>query len=443
LSEEVLCTTLEVYEDREVGRGRTIPLRVAVMPARSRVKAEDPVFVLSGGPGQAATEMAALADLIFDDVRRQRDVVLVDLRGTGGSNPLNCPGDEAARLDHEAAAAGDCLRSLGSRADTRFYTTELAMDDVDDVRRALGYERVNLWGGSYGTRMALVYLGRHGEHVRSMILDGIAPRSNKVTLHYARDAQRALDVLIEDCAADPDCSATFPRLREVLEALLADLEAHPKDLRIVHPRTGEASDLRVDKAYFAGQLRNVLYTRQHQSLVPYLVHQAADGDFQPFAAAAAELYSSVLERMDLGMTFSVLCSGDVDRVTDEEARDLGRGAFLGSLAFDSWRAICDVWPHAAPPADSETIRSGVPALLLSGRLDPVTPPPWGESLTERLDASAHVVVPGGAHIVSHEGCLPELIGHFVERASAAGLETSCVEKITRPPFVVAAYGTSP
>lgn len=448
LSEEVLCATFEVFEEREAGRGRKIPLRVAVLPARSRIEAEDPVFVLSGGPGQAATEMAGLAERIFEDVRRRRAVVFVDLRGTGGSNPLRCPGEVAARPADEAAAAAECHRSLASRADTRFYTSELAMDDLDDVRRALGYERVNLWGGSYGTRMALVYLERHGGHVRSMVLDGIAPPDNKVTLYYARDSQRALDVLIGDCTADPGCRETYPHLRDELEALPADLEARPVEVALSHPRTGEASRVRIDRAYFAAHLRNLLYTREHQSLVPYLVHQAAGGDFGPFAAAAAELYSDVLDMMYLGMAFSVLCSGDVDRVTDDEVRDLGRGTFLGSLAVDSWRSTCEVWPHAPPPPEavpvrSQVLRSQVPALLLSGRLDPATPPSWGDALAARLGGSVHVVVPGGAHIVSHLGCVPELIRRFVERGSAAGLDTACVEKVTRPPFVVAAYGTNP
>ena len=215
LSEEVLCGTHRVFEDRAARTGRTIDLEVAVVPALRRESAPDPLFVLAGGPGQGATKYGPLIPLAFREVRKSRDIVLVDLRGTGGSNPLGCDlgdlGEPLALLEGRDLDAASCLRGL--KGDPRFYTTEPAMDDLDEVRAALGYERINLWGGSYGTRAALVYARRHPERVRTVVLDGAAPFELALPLYNAWGAQRSLDRLLSDCAAEPECRSAYPRLQ--------------------------------------------------------------------------------------------------------------------------------------------------------------------------------------------------------------------------------------
>jgi pimeloyl-ACP methyl ester carboxylesterase len=441
--EEVLCGTLRVWEDRTAWAGRTIDIHVAVLPALRREKAPDPLFLLAGGPGQGARGYARLVPVAFQEVRRGRDVVLVDLRGTGASNPLACDvGDPVSMLANETMDVSPCLAKL--KGNPRFYTTAPAVDDLDDVRAALGYERINLWGGSYGTRAALVYARRHPERVRSVVLDGAAPFEIRLPLHNAQGAQRAMDRLLADCAADPRCRAAYPRLRQELAALLAGLAERSATVAMRHPRTGASLDFRVTRDNFASGLRGMLYSPSHASLIPYVVHAASQGDFSPFAVSNLETAAWSTETMSLGLTLSVLCAEDVSAFTDEEADRQVRGTFLGRSEVDTWRRMCAQWPHAARPEGLERVHPlETPALILSGDLDPVTPPRWGEAMKAHFPGARHIVVPGAGHNTSMTGCVPDLIADFIAAGSAAGLDASCVRKVRRPPFVIDAAGTAP
>ena len=455
LSEEVLCTSHQVFEDREAGSGRTIDLNIAILPAFSRRPAPDPLFVLAGGPGQGATELAPLAARVFRKLRARRDLVLVDLRGTGASNPLNCENDQSLldsltseTLSSETLAADplagfdaeDCLANLD--ADVRLYTTDLAIDDLDEVRAHLGYDQINLWGGSYGTRAAMVYLQRHGAHVRSLVLDGLAPHAIKLPLYYARDGQRALDLVLRDCAADDACAAAFPDLAGTLASLLERLAIEPAQATLRHPRSGESIDITVTAEAFAGHLRNFLYGPRHASLVPWIVHRAAAGDLGPFVAAIQESALGALDTMSLGLTLSVLCSEDLPRITQAEIEPATQHTFLGSLALEQWQSLCESWPRGRAPEAGLTT-SDVPALLLSGDLDPVTPPSWGELALESFTNGRHVVVPGAAHNTMGSRCVQRLMAEFLETGDAHALDASCVQNIERPRFVVGLAGTAP
>jgi pimeloyl-ACP methyl ester carboxylesterase len=443
--EEVLCGSVRVFEDRAAKKGRTIDIQVAVLPALRPEAEPDPLFLLAGGPGQGARQYARLVPLAFREVRRQRDVVLVDLRGTGGSNPLECDLGEPLQF---LGLAGDeldvtpCLKKLNG--DPRLYTTEPAVDDLDDVRAALGYERINLWGGSYGTRAALVYAQRHPEHTRSVVLDGAAPFEIQLPLYNAWGAQRAMDRLLADCAAEAECRAAFPRLREELGEVLARLEQSPVRTGLRHPQTGRPVELAISRGAFASGLRGMLYVPAHASLLPHVVHAAWQGDFSPFAAASLETAAWSSETMSLGLTLSVLCSEDVHRVTDEEAEREVRGTFGGRFEIDSWRRMCSGWPRGPVPAGLGSVQPlQIPALILSGDLDPVTPPRWGEAMKDHFSGALHVVVPGAGHNTSMTGCVPDLIADFVASGSPAGLDASCVRKVRRPPFVIDPSGSTP
>ena len=435
LSEEVLCGSHRVFEDRAARSGRTIDLKVAVVPALRREAADDPLFLLAGGPGQGATKYGPLIPQAFREVRKTRDVVLVDLRGTGGSNPLACDlGDPLDILGGGELDAGPCLRKL--KADPRLYTTEPAVDDLDDVRAALGYEKINLWGGSYGTRAALVYARRHPERVRTMVLDGAAPFEIALPLHNAWGAQRALDRLVADCAAEPACRAAYPRLREELDEVFSGL---PVRANLRHPQTGKPLEMTVSRGGFASGLRGMLYTPAHASLVPWVIHSARQGDFAPFATLILETAAWSTETMSLGLTLSVLCSEDLPRIREGEADRAVRGTFLGDLEIEGWRRMCEPWPRGPMPAVSgPPIRA--PALILSGALDPVTPPRWGEVMKSHFSNALHVVVPGAGHNTSMTGCVPDLIARFIEQQK---IDASCVRKIRRPPFVIDPSGTAP
>jgi pimeloyl-ACP methyl ester carboxylesterase len=363
--------------------------------------------------------------------------VLVDLRGTGGSNPLGCHigdiGDPLGYLEGDLDAR-PCLRSL--KGDPRLYTTAPAMDDLDEVRAALGYGKINLWGGSYGTRAALVYAQRFPGRVRSVVLDGAAPFEIVLPLYNAWGAQRALDRLLADCAAERECRSAYPRLREELDEVFAKL---PVRASLRHPQTGKPLEMTVSRGVFASGLRGMLYTPAHASLIPWVIHSARQGDFAPFATLSLETAAWSTETMSLGLTLSVLCSEDVHRIGDDEAERAVRGTFLGDFEIEAWRRMCEPWPRGPVPAlDHRPIR--VPALILSGDLDPVTPPRWGEAMKKHFPSAIHVVVPGTAHNTSMTGCVPDLIARFLE---GERIDASCVRQIRRPPFVIDPSGTAP
>src|SRR5688572_12560253 len=284
-----------------------------------------------------------------------------------------------------------CL--AGYNADVRLYTTNIAMDDLDDVRVHLGYDRINLYGGSYGTRAALVYLRRHGKHVRSMILDGVAPMDMRLPMFTARDAQRALDKLLTDCDADTACKRAFPDLPVRIRSLLQRLEQSPPTVRIVHPRTGVAEDVRVEARVVATILFSALYSPLTASIVPSLVDAAERNEFQSlFALGLAG--ETTDENMSVGMQLSVLCSEDAVRVSRHDVEQASTGTVFGLHLLSSQLKACAMWPRGVVEASYyEPVVSAVPSLVLSGDLDPVTPPAWGESVVKTLTNGRHITVP--------------------------------------------------
>jgi pimeloyl-ACP methyl ester carboxylesterase len=443
---DAYCGTLTVFEDRAAKIGRQISLWIVVLPAMRPVAA-DPLVFLAGGPGQGAAQLARQIRAAFRTVQRTRDIVLVDQRGTGKSNPLNCRSDaNSLREMTEPTESGlDRLKRClaGYNADVRLYTTNIAMDDLDDVRAHLGYDRINLYGGSYGTRAALVYLRRHGEHVRTMILDGVAPMDMRLPMFTARDAQRALDKLLGDCDADRACKQAFPDLSTRIRNLLQRLEQSPATVRIVHPRTGIAEEVRVEARVVASILFSALYSPLTASIVPALVDQAERNEFQSlFALGLAGEGTS--ENMSMGMQLSVLCSEDAARVTLADVQQATAGTIFGSHLLGSQLKACEVWPRGAVDASYyEPVVSDVPALVLSGDLDPVTPPTWGEAVVTSLENGRHITVPGTGHGVIGTACGQKLIQDFLDSASAASVDASCVRSIKRPPFFVTPAGPDP
>jgi pimeloyl-ACP methyl ester carboxylesterase len=444
---DAYCGTLEVFENRQARSGRRIRLNIVLLPSLGRGQHADPLFFLAGGPGQGAAQLARQVRDIFRQVLKDRDIVLVDQRGTGKSNPLNCRSDsntlrEAAESDEQALERlKTCL--AGYDADVRLYTTTIAMDDLDDVRAHLGYERVNLYGGSYGTRAALVYVRQHGERVRSMILDGVAPTDMRLPLFAARDAQRALDKLLADCEADPSCRAAQPGLAMRVRALLQRLASDPPRVRLMHPRTGVPEDLVVEARIVASILFGALYNPLTASLVPALIARAEQNDFQPllalgFASDGAD------ENMSAGMQLSVICSEDAPRTTAEDLARERSGTVFGGYLLSGQIKACAMWPKGTVDASYyEPVVSDVPTLVLSGDADPVTPPGWGDSVATHLKNARHIVVPATGHGVVATACGQQLVEQFIESASASDLDVDCVAGIRRPAFFLTPAGPDP
>jgi pimeloyl-ACP methyl ester carboxylesterase len=436
-----------VFENRKTRSGRSIDLKIVVLPGLGIDAQPDPLFFLAGGPGQGAAKMAKQLSEVFRRVQTLRDIVLVDQRGTGASNPLNCDveQDSLAVLEERDEVALERLRNClrGLDADPRLYTTTIAMDDLDDVRRHLGYDRVNVYGGSYGTRAALVYLRQHGDHVRSVVLDGVAPPDMRLPLFFARDAQRALDKLLADCESSEACRAKYPDLAARTRALLARLEKNPPRLRLTHPRTGIAEEVSVTAAFVANVLAGALYSPMISALLPELLARAEANDFQGLLALGLVNENSS-ENMSVGMQLSVICAEDYPRVTRDEYTQESRGSVFADHLLTSRMKACEFWPRGdVDDSFYQPVTANTPVLILSGDLDPVTPPSWGESVVPHLSRSRHIVVPGTGHGAIGTGCGIRLIHQFIEQGSAENLDTSCLEGLRRPPFFLSPAGPDP
>lgn len=424
------CATLEVAENPDAKDGRQLGLRVVVVAAPpSEERKADPLFLLAGGPGQAATEAYAPMLHMFRRVRRHRDIVMIDQRGTGQSAPLDCAlsaGLEESLVEGAMAkVAKACRNELD--ADLTQYSTERAANDIEAVRVALGYGPINIFGASYGTRLALEFVRRHPESVRSVVIDGVAPRAMKLPLSMAKDGQRALDGIFAACAEDAACKAKFGDLAKVWRELLTSF---PRLIHVRDPRTAEPVDVTLTRPLFVSALRGLLYSPELTSLLPLTLRQAHAGDFQGFIAQASLLGESSEDMMSLGLFLSVVCGEDVALISDAEIAAQTDGTFLGRTMVDELRAACDGWPRPELAPDfAEPVRSDVPVLALSGELDPVTPPAWGDAAVKHLSRSRHLVVPGAAHGTVVRGCTAELIDTFIdEPATVADIDASCLDE---------------
>jgi pimeloyl-ACP methyl ester carboxylesterase len=433
---DALCGKLTVPENRADPNGPQIELNLAVVAARSRNPAPDPLFFLSGGPGQAATESYPLLSGAFDSIHQKRDIVLVDQRGTGKSNPLDCPqvkedSDEEA---DEIEFTRQCAAAL--KGDPRFYTTEIAMQDVEDVRRALGYWQINLYGVSYGSRAALTYLRLFPAQVRSLILDGVVPPDEPLGLYVAADAQRALDLIFQRCQGVSACQEAFPDLAQSFDQLLNSLRDSPGDVSLPDPTSGEIITMTFTAEKMGSAVRLLSYTPETVALLPLLIDAAArNQDYDRLAAQYLIVAGDLNESVSRGLNLSVLCAEDQPYIDPQVAEAANQGTYLGNAQTSDLAKICAVWPHGEPGKGFNLpVQSDVPALLLSGEADPVTPPSNAERVAQGLSDSLQLVVPGGGHNVIYRGCIPRLAAEFIDAGSPQGLDASCVEQIEPLPF---------
>lgn len=440
---EVKCGTLEIFENRETQQGRKISLNIVVLPAIARIKEPDPVFLFAGGPGQAATDLAREALAILGGLNGKRDLVLIDQRGTGKSNGLHCkfPDDTSPEMNDPAKrdlmsrqAIAACHGRLEMKADLTQYTTTIAMADIDQVREALGYERINLWGGSYGTRAAMEYLRRYEGRVRSVVLDGVAPPSMALPESFSRDAGQALEKMFLACTKQAQCNTQHADLRGNVEDLLASLAKKPARVTVAHPVTGIARDVTVTRDMVLASVFSTLYVPEMAAMLPTALAKAKQGDYGPLMALSAIFDDSAEEKIAMGMRFSVVCAEDIQRVKRGGPLSLQPQPF-GQLFVDEFAKGCEYWPKGRMAKDfDQPVKSAIPVLIFSGALDPVTPPQYGEEVKKNFSNSLHVVAPTVGHGVSNRGCGPKLIKKFIETASVSQLDAKCLERLPRPLF---------
>jgi len=449
VKEKLLCGTYEVWEDREARSGRKIPLNIVVVPARDPAPAPDPLFAFGGGPGEGITGSAGFYAELVTGPRQKRDVVLIDQRGTGGSNRLQCQAPGGAddlqgyfEPTFSRELAESCRAELEKKADLTLYTTSIAMDDIDEVRDWLGYGTINLEGGSYGTRAVQVYMRRHPETVRAAIMLGTTGIRQHLPLYHARDGKRGVDRILARCAADEACHGAFPHLAEEHAALMARLDAEPARVDFPHPETGEPVPLTITREVFSERIRHGLYTVGLARAVPLMIHRAWEGDFLPVARLGIAFEAVLNDLLALGMYLSVTCAEDIPFIRPEDVAPLTDGTYLGDSRIRSQTAACGAWPRGKIPEDFHApIREDIPTLLISGDYDPVTPPSWAEETASHLPRGLHVLIPEAHHgfyALSNLDCALGLAEDFLARGSIEGLDPSCVETMERPPFLTKA-----
>jgi pimeloyl-ACP methyl ester carboxylesterase len=440
---EVQCGVVSRALDPAQPVGTQIEVHYVVVPALARRKRPDPVFFLAGGPGQSAIQVAPVVLQLLARLNNRRDLVFVDQRGTGRSAPLKCEDRRHRPLTEQLDVAlrdvliAQCLAQLEKLpyGDLRHFTTMVAMQDLDAVRQALGASAINLVGGSYGSRAALEYMRQFPHAVRRSVLDGVAPPDMILPVSFSTDGQAALDALLDACDKEAVCHSAHPGLRADWARLLAAL---PKLMLVTHPMTGQPEELKITREIVLSLVRSSLYSPVAASALPFAIGEAARGRLSALVGLSVGAETRRAGELAMGMHFSVVCAEDVPRMkraTDVPGMDFG--VEFGRF----YERICADWPRAEVPAAFFTVPPA-PALtlLLSGALDPVTPPRHAERVAKALGPKAqHLVAPNAGHGLMTLGCMRDVLVRFIDAVddvAAAEIDTSCGRRIPRPPAFV-------
>lgn len=442
------CGVLTVPEDRTQPGGATIDLSVAVVPAVNPRAAAPPLFLLAGGPGQGASAMYASYAAAFARVNRNHDIVLVDQRGTGKSAPLSCdyPDDWQALgpvipVLRQATLA--CLRKYGDRV--RFYTSSAAVADLAAVREALRIPVIDLYGVSYGTRVAQLYMRRFPASIHAVILDGVTYPAQAIGPETPLDGQRALDLIVRRCGDSRDCATAYPGLQQDLDGLRRQFGPQKSMLIIDDPNSGMPLEIEFNRNMLNTSLRFLSYSATQASLLPALIHQATQGALAPLAAQTIMSARQVRDQLASGMQNSVICSEDVPFFnTDGIDRAAISRTYQGADQLDALQEICKLWPRGPVDADLHSpLQSDIPTLLLSGEADPVTPPADAEHAARGLARHRHLILSGEGHGQVATGCVPKLMAEFLDAAAPEKLDAACLERHIPAPFFVSATGPAP
>lgn len=440
------CATLTRPEDPSKPNGKSIDLFVAKLAAKTVEPASDAFTVIQGGPGGSSIDMAVGLGQVLDMIRSKRDVIVIDQRGTGRSNKLACdiddkPGD--FNLEKVAKLTKACTRKL-AKNDLSAYTTSVAVQDLEALRVAAGYEQLSVYGVSYGTRVAQHYLRRFPKQTRTLIIDGVADIGlNLAGAEIARRSQEAFNNIVKRCTATQSCASEFGDIKEKFSQLRARLIAEPQKLSFAHPRTGKKHDYTLTQYDLLGAVRLMPYSTEGLALLPMLIAQAHAGNYIPLAASIVSTNEMFGDAFATGMHNSVVCTEDAPFVKPG-ARAAAKDTYFGSLMIDAMSTTCAHWPKGLIDDDFlEPFNSDTPVLILSGETDPITPPTNGHRAAEMFSNSKHLVVPSHGHGVIGRGCVPFLVRDFLVNADFDELNTKCIERERAMPFFIDASGPKP
>jgi pimeloyl-ACP methyl ester carboxylesterase len=440
------CGILRVPIDREHPKEGSIDLKVAVVPALNRRSKAPPLFLLAGGPGQSAMQVYVALNSAFARINRTHAIVLLDQRGTGSSNRQSCVYPEDWQEPTDALpvlrkATVDCLAKLGPQV--RFYTTSIAVRDLDEVRAALGFDQIDLYGGSYGTRVAEQYMRHYPTHVHAVILDGVIYPQQAIGAETPEDAERALNLIIARCLQSPDCAAAYPQLQDELKALLSRFGPQKVMVTIDDPNSGLPLEIEFNRRILNGGLRLLSYSSLQASLLPALIHEAANGKLRPLAAQSVMNVRQIADQLANGMQYSIICSEDEPLFSGIDRAAMAK-TYQGADMVDALKEICALWPKGPVDADLHaSLHSDIPTLLLSGEADPVTPPVDAERAASGLTRHRHLILKGEGHGQLTTGCMPIVAADFLDNPVPDKLDASCLDRHTPEPFFLSMTGPAP
>ena len=443
-AQEVLCGNHDVFEDRKAASGRIINIKYAVIPSVTEAKELDPLVLLAGGPGQGSIAMAPFIQSAFTEVHENRDVVLIDQRGMGDSHSLACEISDVNPLamteTEQEAYTRDYLKKCLSTldADLTKYNQDIANEDIHEILVGLGYDKVNLYGVSWGTRSALLYATQFPEHVRTIIMDGNAPIDNRVPLFASEDSDRAIHLLFDDCEQDKYCKKAYPNLKQDFHDVLNSFGTEGKKITLLNANTGKPEEIIITRNNFANAILGILYVPDFSRVIPTIIEQAKQDNYQALSALSAAFGDPGIS---VGAQLSILCSEDLSRIYQSEFDASSKNGFAGSSFFRLFQNSCSVWPKASlPTIYTQSLKSELPTLLLSGAIDPITPPRWGDKMAEYMTNSLHLVAANTGHNVAPKGCASKLMAQFINEATFENIDGSCLDKIQRPSFFIDGSG---
>jgi pimeloyl-ACP methyl ester carboxylesterase len=431
--QEVKCGQIQRALDPAKPDGKKIDVHYVILPSKDRNKLPDAVFLLAGGPGQSAVEAAGFGDSILGKLNRRRDLVFVDQRGTGKSASLKCDELEVNDkiLDNEGAykATADCMQSLQKlpHGDLKFYSTSIAVQDLEAIRIAQNYSAVNLVGVSYGTRVGLEYLRQYPQSVRRLVIDGVVPPDLSL---LGTNAQAALEGVFADCAKNTRCSNAYPDLAGTWKRLL---DSTPRQFTYTNSRLLTSVTTKIAREDMIGMILKALYSPAMTSVLPYAITQADKGKLDALLTMTGSFNQPGPGGLTLGMHYSVWCG---EAYTNPRPANAITDQFTARSA-EMYDRICATWPRADIPKEFYTVPTAKsPVLLLSGGIDPVTPIRNGDQVAKALGAKArHITIENVGHGVLGQGCVRDLVNKFLAAKTddeALALDVSCVRQIPRP-----------
>lgn len=434
--QEAMCTTVEVPVDHADGTNGSMSLHVVMLPAIRSQALEDPVFILAGGPGQGASDTIATLYPSLRKVHQQRGLIFLDQRGTGKSGALQCELPENSDMSVPLEALQTCYAGLPH--DAQWYQTSHLADDTNWVRQTLGYEQINLYGVSYGTRLGLRIMQRYPDSIRSAVLDGVVPFQRAIGGDFGVTVRNSLDAVLTSCVEDVECQQAFPNIEKEYQTLIQELQDKgPRIIQHPHSVTGIGTETEVGDQVLWGVLQQMLYQSVTTSLIPYAIHSIAESN--DWSTVVGWMGNSPFEGIPIGLYLSIMCAEDVPRIDFKTEHPMD----LGVQSTIQLQEMCSVWPTVQVDSVATEWVSQTPTLLLSGEFDPVTPPIYGDLALSMLRNATHVVASGMGHNTIHQPCISEMVTEFYLSVTPQELDSSCATTLKRPPFILSATGTAP